>query len=200
VELQHVNVKLFLANPERVQLEALIPVFHSWIQDEVCEELLVDVADYSHVHSGPGVVLIGHQGNYSVDNADSRLGLRYNCKTVLEGNNQDRLTQATRAALAACQRLEADPRLDGSICFNGQDVEVFINDRLIVPNSEASREALAFEFHTFFRALFGEGQYALAYGEDSRRPFSVSVRAFHRFGTAALLNSLACVSSMPDRA
>lgn len=200
MELQHLNVKLFLAHPERVKLEALIPVFHSWIQGEVCEELLVDVADYSHVHSGPGVVLIGHQGNYSVDNADNRLGLRYNCKVVLEGNNKDRLAQATRAALTACQRLEADPRLDGSIRFNGQDVEVFINDRLIVPNSDSSREALALEFHTFFRALFGEGRYALAYGEDSRRLLTVCVRASHPFSTAALLNTLASAPSMPCRA
>ena len=34
MEFQHVNVKLFVKNPERVDLEALIPVFHGWIQDQ----------------------------------------------------------------------------------------------------------------------------------------------------------------------
>src|ERR1700737_364827 len=111
MQLQHVNVKLLLRNPEEVDLEPLIPVFHDWIRVQVAEGLLLDIADYRHVPAGPGVVLIGHQGNYSVDNTDNRLGVRYNRKTVLDGSNQDRLNQAARTALVACQRLEADSRL-----------------------------------------------------------------------------------------
>ena len=60
VQLQHVNVKLLLRNPEEVDLEPLIPVFHDWIRDQVGEGLLLDIADYRHVDAGPGVVLIGH--------------------------------------------------------------------------------------------------------------------------------------------
>ena len=114
MEFQHVNVKLFVKNSEEVDLEALIPVFHGWIQNQASGELLLDVADYRHVRSGPGVVLIGHQGNYSLDNTGGRLGVRYNRKAPLEGTNQDRLVQATQAALAACQRLETEPRLGGN--------------------------------------------------------------------------------------
>src|SRR5579872_1613866 len=125
MQLQHVNVKLLVRNPEEVDLEPLIPVFHSWIQDQANGELLLDVADYRHVEAGPGVVLIGHEGNYSVDNTDNRLGVRYNRKAALDGSNQDRLKQAAHAALTACQRLEADPRLEGKLRFNGQQIEVF---------------------------------------------------------------------------
>ena len=64
-------------------------MFHSWIQEQVGEGLLLDVADYRHVHEGPGVILIGYEGNYSVDNTDNRLGVRYNRKAALDGNNQD---------------------------------------------------------------------------------------------------------------
>ena len=56
MELQHVNVKLFLEKPKNVDLDALIPVFHAWVQDQVCEELLIDVADYRHLNGGPGVI------------------------------------------------------------------------------------------------------------------------------------------------
>ncbi len=101
MNLQHVNVKLLLANPAEVHLDPLIPVFHSWIQDKVFDELLLDIADYQHVPDGPGVVLIGFEGDYSVDNTDHRLGVRYNRKTPLDGTNQDRLKQAARAALTA---------------------------------------------------------------------------------------------------
>src|SRR5580704_1068097 len=117
MNLQHVNAKLFVKNQEEVDLERLIPVFHSWIKDGVFEELLLDVADYRHVFEGPGVAIIGHEANYSVDNADSRLGVRYNRKATLDGSNQDRLKQAARAALQAFQRLEDEPRLNGKIRF-----------------------------------------------------------------------------------
>src|ERR1700688_5116740 len=141
MQLQHVNVKLFVQNPQDADLEPLIPVFQSWIQDETNGELLLDVADYRHVDAGPGVVLIGHEVNYSVDNTGNRLGVRYNRKAAFGGSNQERLAQAARAALAACLRLEAEPRLDGKFRFNGQDIEIFINDRLIAPNNAATREA-----------------------------------------------------------
>src|SRR5665213_978483 len=132
--LQHVNVKLLAKNPEQVDLEPLIPIFHGWIQGQVFEELLLDVADYRHVPAGPGVMVIGHQADYSVDNTDDRLGVRYNRKAPLDGNNQERLQQAARAALIAFQRLETDPRLGGKLRFNGQDLEIFINDRILAPN------------------------------------------------------------------
>src|ERR1700682_2051227 len=141
VQLQHVNVKLLLRNPEEVDLEPLIPVFHDWIRDQVGEGLLLDIADYRHVDAGPGVVLIGHEGNYSVDNTDNRLGVRYNRKATLEGSNQDRLKQAARAALTATQRLEADPRLDGNLRVSGQEFEIFFNDRLLAPNTDDTRKA-----------------------------------------------------------
>src|SRR5579863_1712270 len=94
INLQHVNVKLLAGDSAGVDLEPLIPIFHGWIRDRVFEELLLDVADYRHVPEGPGVMVIGHQANYSVDNAGNRLGVRYNRKSTLDGTNQDRLKQA----------------------------------------------------------------------------------------------------------
>ncbi len=117
MELQHINVKLLLGPATEADLEPLIPIFHNWIQDRLCPELLLDIADYRHVHAGPGVVLIGHEANYSVDNTDDRLGVRYNRKGVLNGNNQSRLAQAAEAALVACQRLADDPRVGGRLRF-----------------------------------------------------------------------------------
>src|SRR6266536_2221892 len=126
LELQHVNVKLLLENPNELDLSTVVNVFHSWIQGQVCEELLLDVADYRHVHHGPGIVLIGHEADYSLDNTDGRLGLRYNHKAPLEGTNQERLGQAVRSALRAAQRLEEDERLKAKWNFNSQDIEVFV--------------------------------------------------------------------------
>ena len=190
MEMQHVNVKLLVRNPEEVDLDPLIPVFHGWIQNQVGEGLLLDVADYRHVDAGPGVVLIGHEGNYSVDNTDNRLGVRYNRKAALDGSNQDRLKQAARAALTACQRLEAESRMGGKLRFNGQEMEIFINDRLLAPNCEATRKAFKSDFEIFFQQLFQGKNFSASYGGDPRKLFTVCVKACEPFLVADLLNNL----------
>ena len=190
MQLQHVNVKLLVQNPEEARLEPLIPVFHSWIEAQNGDELLIDVADYTHVPAGPGVVLIGHEGNYSVDNTGNRLGVRYNRKAAFDGGNQDSLTQAARAALSACRRLEAEPRLGGKFRFNGQDIEIFINDRLVAPNNAATREAFDADFQLFSRKLFRGKEYSISYGEDPRSLFTAFVKAARPFSVAELLEVL----------
>ena len=102
------------------------------------EELLIDVADYLHVHHGPGIMLIGHEADYSLDNRAGRLGLLYNRKEQMEGTTQEKLAQAVRAALTAAQMLEKENGLK----FNGQEVQVIINDRLLVPNTAETFAAL----------------------------------------------------------
>jgi len=190
MEMQHVNVKLLVRDPGDVDLEPLIPVFHSWIQKQVGEGLLLDVADYRHVPEGPGVVLIGHEGNYSVDNTDDRLGVRYNRKAALDGSNQDRLKQAARAALTACQRLEAESRLGGKLRFDGQEMEIFINDRLLAPNNEATREAFKSDFATFLQQLFRGGKFTTSFSSDTRRLLGVSVKTAEPVRLADLLANL----------
>jgi hypothetical protein len=191
MQLQHVNVKLLVRNPEEARLDPLVPVFHSWIENQNGEELLIDVADYAHVPAGPGVVLIGHEGNYSVDNAGNRLGVRYNRKALLDGGNQVNLTQAMRAALTACRRLEAEPRIDGKIKFNGQDIEIFVNDRLVAPNTADTQIALNADFQLFFQKLFGGREYSIFYDTDPRSLFTVHVKAARPVTAEELLEVLA---------
>ncbi len=150
----------------------MIPIFHGWIQDKVFEERLLDIADYRHVHDGPGIILIGLEGDYSVDNTDGRLGVRYNRKAGFEGSNQDRLKQAARAALNACQRLESEPSLGDRLRFDGQNVELFVNDRLLAPNNEATRTAIeAGVSNPSSTDLFGGADYSLSRSTRSSPAF-----------------------------
>ncbi|HXU19708.1 MAG TPA: hypothetical protein VN788_03900 [Verrucomicrobiae bacterium] len=190
MNLQHVNVKLMLDSPADADLAPLIPIFYSWIQGQVFEELLLDVADYRHVPAGPGVVLIGHQANYSVDNIDNRLGVRYNRKAELDGGNQDRLAQAARAALIACRRLEAEPAVAGKLQFNGRDLEIFINDRLLAPNSDSTFAEARPDLQRFGERLFRGSQYSLTHDPDPRKLFAVSLKASDSFPLATLLHNL----------
>lgn len=188
--LQHVNVKLLLENPAQVDLEPLIPIFHEWIQKQVFDEMLLDVADYRHVPGGPGVMVIGLQADYSVDDTDHLLGVRYNRKAGIEGSNADRLKQATRAALNACVKLEQEPRMGGKLKFNGQQIELFINDRLLAPNTDASRAAADAELQAFVKTLFSGSDYSLEYQMDPRRLFGASVKSSQKFSADQLLRNL----------
>jgi len=191
MQIQHVNVKLLVPDLGDDDLEPLIPVFHNWIENQNGDELLIDVADYRHVHGGPGIVLIGHEGNYSVDNTGNRWGIRYNRKAILDGSNQDRLKQAARAALTACQRLEAEPRLGGKLRFDGHEIELFVNDRLAAPNTAETRAAADPELHEFFRKLFSGKEYSISYGSEPRTLFTANVKAAQPVRAAELLSALA---------
>jgi len=190
VNLQHVNVKLMLDSAADADLAPLIPIFYSWIKGQIFEELLLDVADYRHVPAGPGVVLIGHQANYSVDNIDNRLGVRYNRKAELDGGNQQRLAQAARAALIACQRLEAEPTVAGKFHFSGRELELFINDRLLAPNSEPTFAEARPDLQQFAEKLFRGPRYSLSHNPDPRKLFGVSIKASDSFPLATLLKNL----------
>lgn len=189
MELQHVNVKVFVDGSEAA-LEPLVPVFHRWIQEKPLEELLLDVADYRHVFHGPGVMLIGHEANYSLDNTDGKLGVLYNRKTPLDGTNQDRLKQAARAALNALERLDAEPNLNGKFRFDGTHVQLVINDRFLAPNTPETRAAAEPELKKFYKTLFGANQYEALYEEDPRRRFGVTLRTSQPIPAEELLANL----------
>jgi hypothetical protein len=148
------------------------------------------VADYRHVKDGPGVIVIGHEADYSIDQTDGRLGVRYNRKAPLPGSNQDRLEQATRSALGALQRLQSDTRLNGRPALGVSDVEITINDRVLAPNNSETRASVARDFETFAAKLFPPGLFKLNYSHDERRLFSVTIQAASPHSAEELLAAL----------
>jgi len=156
MNVQHINVKIFALQPAAIDLGDAIGVFHRWIQDKVVPELLIDVADYRHVPAGPGVMLIAHEANYSLDTSGGRLGLLYNRKRAEDGTTAGKLRQAYDAALAATKRLEQEPPFRGKLKFDPQDCEVIFNDRLLTPNDDATRRTIAPELKAAFAGLWGD--------------------------------------------
>ena len=187
MNLQHVNIKFYLENPETINLADYSAVFNTWIQNQRLEELLIDVADYLHVHNGPGIMLIGHEADHSLDNRLGRLGLLYNRKEQLNGTTEEKLAQAVRAALTVAQILEQENDLK----FNGSEVQVIVNDRLLVPNSPESFAALEPEVYAFFDKLYDGAEYTLAHNPDPRERFTVNVKTASSFHVDTLLKNLA---------
>lgn len=148
--VQHLNLKVFVENTGGLDLADAVPVFHRWIRESACPEMLIDVADYRHVPGGPGVLLIGHEADYSFDNRQNRLGLLYNRKAPLDGTLQHRLNQAYRAAFDACDRREREECFRGNLKFNRGSLEVSVNDRLLAPNTGETWQILQPELEEFF--------------------------------------------------
>ena len=186
MNIQHLNIKFYLENPETVNLAEYGAVFNSWIQKQRLEELLIDVADYLHVHNGPGIMLIGHEADYSLDHRAGRLGLLYNRKAQLDGMVQEKLSQAVHAALTAAQILEQENGLK----FNGSEVKVIVNDRLLVPNTVETFEALQLDLQAFFNRLYDGAKNTLAHLNDPRERFTVNVNAESRFDVDTLLKNI----------
>jgi hypothetical protein len=186
MNLQHINLKFFVENPETVQLEKFAGIFNGWIQERAFDELLVDVADYRHVHHGPGILLIGHAADYSLDNTAGRLGLLYNRKTQMDGSTVDKLVQAARSALTAARRLEKDHGLK----FNGRELRLIVNDRLLAPNTLETFAALETELKSFFDRLYKGFSYELNQKPDPRQRFTVDVKAGAPFEIESLLQNL----------
>jgi hypothetical protein len=144
------------------------------------------VADYLHVHNGPGIMLIGHEADYSLDNRAGRLGLLYNRKEQIEGSTQEKLSQAVRAALVVAQILEKENGLK----FNGSEVQVIVNDRLLVPNTAETFIALEPDLKAFFGRLYNETAYNLSHYSNPRERFTVNVKAESNFDVDSLLKNL----------
>ena len=174
--IQHVRVKIFAREPAGIDLADAIPIFHRWIQDRVCPELLIDVADYRHVPAGTGVMLIGYEANYSLDYARNQLGLLYNRKAAETGDAQEQLRQAYQAALSACRRLEKEPEFTGALRFDPSHLEIVWNDRLLHPNTDESWRAVQPETQQFFDGVFGPGKYSVERQGEPRERLRAVVR------------------------
>ena len=153
-DFQHINVKIFARPGSSVNWPSLIPVYHRWIREKAMPELLIDVADYSHVPAGPGVMVIGHEAHYSVDTRENRLGFAYNRRAPLSGSTQDRVRQAFDAAVAGARKLEQEPEIGGSLQFDESQVEIWVNDRALAPNNAETVSAFKAEVASFLAGRF----------------------------------------------
>jgi hypothetical protein len=131
MDLHRLGVKFFAADPASIKLPDFIPVFHAWIQKQnLTGHLLIDVHDYSHVHQGPGILLVAHEGNFSLDTEEGRPGLLYYRKTPTGLAPVEHLAAVMRSGLQACRLLEKEAR----VRFAMDELLVLANDRLNAPN------------------------------------------------------------------
>jgi hypothetical protein len=188
MELQRINVKFFVERSDGIQMTDFIQIFHTWIQHSEGE--YYDVADYSHVYAGPGILLITHEANISMDEAENRLGLLYNQKQFLQGSNREKVRTVVRSALEYCRRLEGEASVRGKLKFRGNETLFLVNDRLLAPNTEESFHALRPDLEDLARRLYAGADFTLEREMDPTNRFSVQVKTPASFDVTTLLKNL----------
>ena len=197
-DLQRIGVKLLCRNAEQgesggtLPLVDVIPVFHRWIQQAAVPDLLIDVADYSHVKSGPGVLLVGYEGIYALDETDGLRGVTYYFRRPAIEGVAHRVHLAAQRALAACSLLESVASLASELRFDTSAIEIYCNDRLNAPNEPGTLEALAPAIEGLVSRLYpGAVPQLERRGAQSRERFSLVVRTEDSPGIETLLERVA---------
>ncbi|NOX62182.1 MAG: hypothetical protein GXP42_09610 [Chloroflexi bacterium] len=180
----HMSAKLFIKPPFCEPAE-FIPLFHRWIQEQPVRGLLIDVADYRHVHHGPGVILAGFEGDYALDFRDGRVGLRYSRKRrgwrdetgqTDSERLRSRLERVLKHLFQAATALEAEQTLSQPVRFRTDEIELTFLDRLQTPNTRETLQALSDDIVATLASFQPDVAVELRPTSlDERHPFTVSV-------------------------
>lgn len=192
---QRLSAKLHLSPPpDTFDIESVVPIFHHWIQnDRLLDELPVDVANYSHVTNGPGVLLICHRGHYSVDQQNAELGIRFASKRELSGSANDRLRTVLLAMLRAASLLREDKAASewAQPALPEYRIEFSFEDRLLTPNNDASYASVSGIVRDLWLELLPESDPLLSRGASSGRPLTIRLEGKGELNLADLIEKLA---------
>lgn len=174
---QRLQIKLFASAESTVNYPALIPIFHRWIQKDAVDGLLIDIADYKHVPNGLGVMLVGHEVDYGVDERDGRLGLTVTRKvnrTPQDKSLDEEIAIALRWALQSADLLTNEPTLD--LNFERDEIELRFLDALRTPNDGETFGQIRPIIAQVFEDIFGAEVVVEHIDLDSRRPLTIHIR------------------------
>jgi hypothetical protein len=188
MQLTRFGLKLYADVSNDFSAERVIPVFHGFIRDHELDDVLVDVADYSHVHDGPGVVLIGHATDHYLDLSEGRPGLLFSRKREGPEGAFERLKDAFSRALGACDRLAREPGL--GLRFRTDEARLSVLDRLQARNDDASFAALRPDLERALAAVYGSVPFELAREGSPKDLLGVRIRARGAADVQTLLSRL----------
>ena len=176
MDLQKFGIKLFLNVDNDFNSRDFIPVFHNWIQDKIVEDhLLIDVADYSHVPDGPGVMLVAHEGCFSLDQENYQPGLMYMRKTTIDGSFKERFIRVLSDTVQAAKRLRAN-NINKEVNFINNSFRFITNDRRIAENTLENQNLYQHEIQNVLQEAYSVGniEYEDASNEHERLAFTVN--------------------------
>ncbi len=179
---KRLKIRQPLSSPADFDITDIIPVFHRWIQEKSVPGLLIDVADYKHVPNGPGILLIGDEGDYSLDEIDGEIGLVYDRKRQTGEDLSESLDILIDHIEVARQALEAEKEMDLAATKDG--AEIAILDRLQYPNNADVFDQVRQTLATKADASSGQTETLSHVKRDPRRPLTIKVQPTSELVTA----------------
>lgn len=187
---KRISIKLFIDNPETLRAAQVVPIFQRWIQRNRLEGLLIDVADYQHVHRGPGIVLIGHEGDYGYDPRAERPGIQYTLKHAEGLSLAEALAITLRRVLQAASLFEREKSLKG-VQVNADELLITFRDRLNFPNRSETWLELIPEVQAVAGDVYSAGLSLKALEGDAREPLQIRVSSSEPVSIETLLEAFA---------
>jgi len=166
-EVGRLTAKIFSPEPA-VPDERFVPIFHKWIRTRALGELLLDVADYTHVPEGPGVVLVGHDTTFSLDRSNGQFGLLAQRRRPFAGDPIDGVVATLEALLATADALERDASGAG-LRIDRARIRIEANDRLRTPNTDEGFLILRPVVAAAAQRLFADREIVVERVENDRR-------------------------------
>ena len=174
MDLHKFGIKLFIKNTNNYSSKKFIPIFHKWIQNKsIPNHLLIDVADYSHIVDGPGIMLVAHEGQFSLDQENRQPGMMYMRKESFDGSFVECFHFVFAMAQHASNLLATSS--EGALEFSKKSIRFIANDRRLVENNVKNRELYQDKISKIIKDKFPNNswEYSAISNEDERLAFTV---------------------------
>ena len=187
-DLYRFGLKLFVEPGISLNGGDCIPIFHRWIQAKSLDRLLIDVADYTHLVGGPSVLLVGYEGNLSVDYSDGRSGIVCTSKRPEAADSlPDRIVSVARTLFVAASLLESDEAFDGRLRFVLNELQFQANDRLLAPLGTNSAAVLEPSLQTFMETLYPHQSHHIGSSPSQTGRVKIGLKAPEQVSLVSLL-------------
>ena len=188
MELQRIQVKVFLDRTTGFSIDPFIAILDDWRREPVGfpDNEWIDFVDYAHVQDGPGVVLVGRSYNISADMGDGEVAMMFRGRRGLTGTDDERFAFGLRAAHRAAIRALADPRCTTASAPMHATIELSSNDRLDFAAGDVTSLRLLPAMYAVLDRAFGQDQY-------TTRLLPASA---HRFGVVAVSSEPRALASL----
>ena len=140
MDLQKFGIKLFFKPNGSYPYRKFIPELHRWIQkDSIPDHMLIDVVDYSHISDGPGIILVAHEGHFSLDQENYKPGILYMRKTDIRGSFEDRFNKVLSTTILVAQLLIKN-NIGKGLAISQKSLRFISNDRRLAENIDANQK------------------------------------------------------------
>ena len=175
MDLQKFGVKLFFNTNGSYSSKDFVPVFHNWIQNKAIDDhLLIDVTDYSHIPDGPGVMLIAHEGNFSLDQESQQPGIMYMRKTEIAGSFTERFNTVLSTVIKAANRLNNN-NISKQVDCAPNSFRFIANDRLYAENTADNQNLYKRKIQKALNGKYSDSQFEFRDISDKNERLSFTV-------------------------